>query len=54
MNFSNRINLKEVSRNNLGLGLPNLIQRYKLMCDAEVEIHQDDGRFIIKLPIIKP
>jgi len=50
----NGIRQKADGGNSLGLGLPNLIRRYKLMVDKEVIIEQQADHFIVKLPIIKP
>ncbi|MCD4725116.1 MAG: histidine kinase [Bacteroidales bacterium] len=50
----NDIHEKTDRSNNLGIGLPNLIRRYKLMVDKDVIIQQKADHFIVKLPVIKP
>lgn len=52
--FSNNIIIKPDVGNKLGLGLPNLIKRYELMAGKEVIIQQNNGHFVVKLPVIKP
>jgi len=34
-----------------GIGLDNIVKRYAFLSDRKVEIQQD-GRFLVKLPII--
>jgi hypothetical protein len=48
----NRIQLKTQKQKSLGLGLPNLIKRYKLIAEKDVSIQVLNNEFIIKLPII--
>jgi hypothetical protein len=36
------------------LGLENLKKRYAYLSDSSVEVIESDGKFIVKLPIIKP
>lgn len=50
---SNTIQSKTSSENNPGMGLPNLMQRYKLLAGKELVIRETDGQFIVELPIIK-
>lgn len=49
----NNLREKTEDKNNLGLGLPNLVSRYKLIAKKDVEINQTKDSFIVKLPIIK-
>ncbi len=49
----NDLREKSDDQNNLGLGLPNLVSRYKLIARKDVIISQTKDSFIVKLPIIK-
>lgn len=49
----NNLREKISENNNLGLGLPNLVSRYKLIARKDVIINQTTEFFIVKLPIIK-
>lgn len=49
----NKIHQKPETNTSLGVGLPNLIKRYKLMADKNVIIQHVDDEFIVKLPVIK-
>lgn len=35
-----------------GKGLMNLSQRYKLLCNRELIIENDEDKFIIKVPLL--
>jgi hypothetical protein len=49
----NNLQRKSNNHENIGLGLPNLIQRYKLLTGKDVIISQTKESFIVKLPIIR-
>lgn len=49
---SNNRNTKNKFVDSTGIGLTNLIARYKLLTDSEIEIQSNDN-FIVKLPTIK-
>ena len=51
---SNNIQKKSEPDNSLGLGLPNLIHRYRLVAEKDVSIQQKEDHFIVTLPIIRP
>lgn len=42
-----------ISENGSGLGLENIKSRYKFLTDKEVLISDSDGKFSVKLPLIK-
>lgn len=48
-------NLKEKisEEEKLGLGLPNLIKRYKLLSNKDVIINQRENSFFVMLPVIR-
>lgn len=50
---SNNIQLKLSNDEHTGMGLPNLMQRYRLLCGKELIIRETDGHFIVELPVIK-
>jgi LytS/YehU family sensor histidine kinase len=49
---SNRIQPKAEKQKSLGMGLPNLIKRYKLIAEKNVVVRESNDEFIIQLPII--
>ena len=49
---SNRIQPKTDKQKSLGVGLPNLIKRYKLIAEKDVVVKESNNEFIIQLPII--
>ncbi len=49
----NNINIKFTIQPGAGMGLQNIISRYKLLSHRKVEINKTDDKFIILLPIIK-
>ena len=50
--ISNPIQLRPVTENSTGLGLQNIINRYKLLTSKSVEISKTDGCFTIKIPLL--
>ncbi|NET33796.1 MAG: histidine kinase [Cyanothece sp. SIO1E1] len=50
---SNTLQPKTVMGESLGLGLENIRKRYGFLTNRAVEILQEQGQFIVKLPIIK-
>jgi sensor histidine kinase YesM len=48
----NKVQPKTEKQKSLGLGLPNLIKRYKLIADKDVIVQELNNEFIVKLPII--
>lgn len=51
---SNPIRPKQETSNNTGLGLSNLAKRYKLLCDKEISISNQNGIFSVELPLLTP
>jgi len=50
---SNTLQPKTVMGESLGLGLENIRKRYGFLTNQTVEVLQDNGKFIVKLPIIE-
>ncbi len=50
---SNTLQPKTVMGESLGLGLENIRKRYGFLTDRSVEVLQEQGQFIVKLPIIQ-
>ena len=48
----NPIQLRPLTENSTGLGLQNIINRYKLLTTKAVEIISTDGFFTVKIPIL--
>jgi two-component system LytT family sensor kinase len=44
---------KKKSSESMGIGLPNLLQRYQLIARRDIIIHQTTEFFTVKLPVIK-
>ena len=51
LSVSNPIKLKQGVISS-GKGLMNLSQRYKLLCNRELIIENDEDKFIIKVPLL--
>lgn len=50
----NRVNRKITNaEGSSGLGLDNIRNRYKFLSNVPVEVSDRDGKFIVKLPILK-
>ncbi|MCU0358811.1 MAG: histidine kinase [Cyclobacteriaceae bacterium] len=43
-----------VNPDSKGVGLANIISRYEFLSKGEVIIAEEEGRFVVKLPVIKP
>jgi two-component system LytT family sensor kinase len=52
LEISNPIHLRRFHEPSTGLGLTNIINRYRLLSDAKVAITQNDGRFTVKIPLL--
>lgn len=50
--IENKVQLKKVSEDSLGVGIKNIEQRYSHLLDKKVEILNDNKIFQIKLPLI--
>ncbi len=48
----NSFQKKETFENSAGIGLQNIIQRYHLFSNTEINIQQTDKHYIVKLPLI--
>lgn len=53
MVVSNTLLPKELSERSLGIGLPNIVDRYALITQMPVIIQKENGLFIVKIPILK-
>lgn len=49
----NNLQEKKNDQENLGLGLPNLLKRYRLLTGKDIIIQQDNNSFVVKIPIVK-
>jgi two-component system, LytTR family, sensor kinase len=49
---SNPIQLRAQQEKSTGLGLTNIINRYRLLTDNPVTITQNDGQFIVQIPLL--
>lgn len=49
---SNPLQLRPVSEPSTGLGLQNIINRYSLLKSGPVKIGEQEGRFVVKIPLI--
>jgi|GEM_PF-976571 len=52
LKVANLVQLRPVAENSNGLGLQNIINRYKLLTSKKVEINKIDGNFIVKIPLL--
>lgn len=50
---SNSINRMNTVPDSLHIGLENLQRRYELFCGKKCEVLEQDGMFVVKIPIIK-
>jgi two-component system LytT family sensor kinase len=50
---SNPIQLREASEPSTKLGLQNIINRYRLLIDKPVLVIQEEGKFVVKIPLIQ-
>ncbi len=50
----NKINPRSDVNHSVGMGLKNLRQRYLLLAGITPEIHQDQGVFYARIPLLKP
>jgi sensor histidine kinase YesM len=53
LKVSNKINLKTYAHNSTGIGLKNLSQRFKLICNKEIIIENSPTVFTVRLPLIQ-
>jgi LytS/YehU family sensor histidine kinase len=53
LEIKNNLQLKDVKEPSTGLGLKNIISRYRLLIDKEVIIENDNHYFSVKIPLIK-
>jgi hypothetical protein len=49
---SNRVRLRSFPENSTNVGLRNLSQRYRLICNRDITIEQQKSLFTVKLPLI--
>ena len=50
----NRINKRSDENTSVGMGLKNLQQRYFLLAKIMPELKEEDGNFIVGVPLLKP
>lgn len=51
--ISNNLNPKITRESSSGLGLQNIISRYKLLTEDPVNVHRDEQNFSVQLPLIQ-
>jgi LytS/YehU family sensor histidine kinase len=51
--IKNNINPKQGKESGTGMGLKNIINRYRLLSDKPVEIINNGSYFIVALPVLK-
>jgi LytS/YehU family sensor histidine kinase len=44
---------KELSEKSLGIGLPNIVDRYRLVTDSPVTVEKVNGMFTVKIPLLR-
>jgi sensor histidine kinase YesM len=49
----NRVSKKDLRKTSSRIGLHNLRERYKLTTDKNISVSEDDGDFIVRLPVLK-
>lgn len=54
LKVSNDIKLKTYSHNSTGIGLKNLSQRFKLICNKDIIVENGQHTFTVKLPLTHP
>jgi len=50
---SNTYRPKALSEISIGIGLPNIVDRYKLVTDKPITIEKENGMFTVKIPLLK-
>jgi len=50
--IKNNLQLKQESIDSTGIGIQNIIDRYKLLTEKEIEITQTNDIFMVGLPVI--
>ncbi len=50
----NNISEKTILEKSTRVGLQNIINRYNLLTDREVEVKREEARFIVKIPLLGP
>ena len=44
---------KALSRKGAGVGLKNIMERYRYLTDRKVDVVQSDSRFIVRVPLLE-
>ena len=52
--IENNLQPRPQSENSTGVGLQNIITRYSLLTDQPVWIGEEDGNFLVKIPLLAP
>ena len=50
--FKNNLNPKVSAEKGAGMGLENIVKRYKLLTREEVVIYKTDCKFIVQIPLL--
>ncbi len=53
ISVSNNVQPKSEVQNSTGVGLQNIVKRYRFLTDKAVEIENNNGRFTVRLPLIE-
>lgn len=53
LEVSNSLQPKAVSRKGAGVGLKNIMERYRYLTDRKVDVVQSDSRFIVQVPLLE-
>lgn len=53
LEVENSLRIKKVGEDSKNTGLKNIIQQFSYFTDNQVEVSDNDGRFIVRIPILK-
>jgi len=48
----NKLQPRAIAEESTGIGLTNLRERYALITDKKMKVEDDNGEFLVKLPLI--
>jgi two-component system LytT family sensor kinase len=49
---TNTLQLRPLTEKSMGIGLPNIVERYALVTDESIIINKENGLFTVKLPLL--
>ncbi len=50
----NNLQSRPQSETSTGVGLQNIVTRYSLLTNQPVWVGEDDGNFVVKIPLLSP